>query len=42
MHVFGTFIPFKENSSGHFKDCHKMELLTNFDIILTLLLGDIK
>ena len=36
-HVLDDFItstPFEEKSSDHFKDLHKMELLTNFDISL--------
>ena len=43
-HVLDDFItstPFKEKSSGHFKDLHKMELLTNFDISLTSFLGGV-
>ena len=35
LHDFITSIPFEEKSSDHFKDLHKMELLTNFDINLT-------
>ena len=35
LHDFITSIPFEEKFSHHFKDLHKMELLTNFDINLT-------
>ena len=35
LHDFITSTPFDEKSSYHFKDLHKMELLTNFDISLT-------
>ena len=35
FHYFITSTPFEEKSSYHFKDLHKMELLTNFDISLT-------
>ena len=38
---FITSTPFVEKSSDHFKDLHKMELLTNFDISLTLFLGGV-
>ena len=38
---FITSTPFEEKSSDHFKDLHKMELLTNFDISLTSFLGGI-
>ena len=39
LHDFITCTPFEEKSSDHFKDLHKMELLTNFDISLTSFLG---
>ena len=39
LHDFITSTPFEEKSSDHFKDLHKMELLTNFDISLTSFLG---
>ena len=32
LHDFITSTPFKEKSSHHFKDLHKMELLTNFSL----------
>ena len=32
--IFRTTTPFKEKSSDHFKDVHKLELLTNFDFNL--------
>ena len=35
LHDFITSTPFEEKSSDHFKDLHKMELLTDFDISLT-------
>ena len=35
LHDFITSTPFEEKSSDHFKDLHKMEQLTNFDISLT-------
>ena len=35
LHDFRTSTPFEQKSSDHFKDLHKMELLTNFDISLT-------
>ena len=34
LHDFVTSTRFKKKSSDHFKDLHKMELLTNFDISL--------
>ena len=40
LHDF-TSTPFEEKSSDHFKDLHKMELLTNFDISLTSFLGGV-
>ena len=41
VHDFITSTPFEEKSSDHFKDLHKMELLTNFDISLTSFLGGV-
>ena len=41
LHHFRTSASFKEKSSDHFKDLHKMELLTNFDINLTTFLGGV-
>ena len=41
FHDFITSIPFEEKSVDQFKDLHKMELLTNFDISLTLFLGGV-
>ena len=41
LHDFITCTPFEEKSSDHFKDIHKMELLTNFDINLTSFLGEV-
>ena len=41
LHYFRTSIPFKEKFSDHFKDFHKMELLTNFDVNLTSFLGGV-
>ena len=41
-HIFQVFrisTPLKEKSSGHFKDVHKLKLLTNFDVVLTSFLG---
>ena len=41
-HVLRDFITctfFEEKSSDHFKDLHRMKLLTNFDISLTSFLG---
>ena len=32
FHDFRTFTPFMEKSSDHFKDLHKLKLLTNFDV----------
>ena len=39
LHDFGASTPFKEKSSDHFKDVHKLKLLTNFDVNLTSFLG---
>ena len=41
LHDFITSTHFEEKSSDHFKDLHKMELLTNFDINLTSCLGGV-
>ena len=41
VHDFITYTPFEEKSSDHFKDLHKMELLTNFYISLTSFLGGV-
>ena len=41
LHDFITSTPFKEKSSGHFKDLNEMELLTNFDISLTSFIGGV-
>ena len=41
LHDFLTSTPFLEKSSDHFKGLHKMDLLTNFDISLTLFLGGV-
>ena len=41
LHHFRTSTPFKEKSSDHFKDLHKIELLTNFDVSLTSFLGEV-
>ena len=41
LHDFITSTSVEEISSDHFKDLHKMELLTNFDISLTSFLGGV-
>ena len=41
LYHFRTSTPFKEKSSDNFKDLHKMELLTNFDVNLTSFLGGV-
>ena len=41
LHDFITSTPFEEKSSDHFKDLHKMEHLTNFDISLMSFLGEV-
>ena len=41
LHDFITSTSFEENSSDHFKDRHKMEFLTNFDISLTSFPGGV-
>ena len=35
LHDFKTSTPFKQNSSHHFKDFHKLKYLKNFDVNLT-------
>ena len=35
LHDFRTSTPYMEKSSDHFKDLHKLKLLTNLDINLT-------
>ena len=42
LNDFRTSTPFKEKSSDHFKDLHKMELLTNFYVNLTSFLGGVR
>ena len=39
MSDFGTSNLFKEKFSDHFKDLHKLKILTNFDVNLTTFLG---
>ena len=39
LHDFITSTHFDERPSDRFKDLHKLELLTNFDISLTSFLG---
>ena len=34
LHEFRTLTPFKEKSSDHFKDLHKLKFLTNSDVNL--------
>ena len=41
LHDFITSTSFEEKSSDQFKDSHKMDLLTNFDISLTSFLGGV-
>ena len=41
LHDFITSTSFEEKSSDHFKDLHKMGLLTNFDISLTSFLAGV-
>ena len=40
-YCFRTSTPFRKKHSDHFKDLHKLTLLTHFDIILTSFLGGI-
>ena len=35
LHNYETSAPFKEKSSDHFKDLHKLRFLTYFDVNLT-------
>ena len=39
LHDFRTSASFKEESSDHFKDLHKLKPLTNSDFNLTSFLG---
>ena len=39
LHDFRTSTPFWEKSSDHFKNLHKLKLMTNFDFNLTSFLG---
>ena len=39
LHDFRIPIPFKEKSSDHFKDLHKLKRLKYFDVHLTSFLG---
>ena len=39
LHDFRISTSCKEKSSDHFKDLHRLKLLTNFDINLTSFLG---
>ena len=41
LHVFRTSNSFKEKRSDHFKDLHKLKLLINFDVNLTLFPGGV-
>ena len=41
LHDFITSAPFKEKFSDPFKDLHKLELVTNFDVNLISFLGGI-
>ena len=41
LHHFRTSTAFKEKSSDHLKDLHKMELSTNIDGNLTSFLGGV-
>ena len=41
LHDFIASTPCEEKSSDHFKDLHKTELLTNFDISLASFLGGV-
>ena len=40
-HDFRTSTPFKEKSSDHFKDLHKLKLVTNFEANLTKFQGGV-
>ena len=41
LHHFRTSTPFKEKSSDHFKDLHRLKLLTNLDVNLILFRGGV-
>ena len=42
LQVFKTSIEFgKKKSSGHFKDIHKLQLLTSFDVYMTSFLKEV-
>ena len=41
LHYLRTSTPFKEKPFDHFKEVHKMEHLTNFDVNLTSFLGGV-
>ena len=41
LHDFRTSTPFKDNSSEHVKDLHKLTLLTNFYVNLTSFLVEV-
>ena len=41
LHVFKTFIAFKEKSSDHFKDIYKLKFLTSSDVNMTSILGGV-
>ena len=41
MRDFRASTPFKEKSSDHFKDLHRLKLLTNFEVSLTSSLGGV-
>ena len=41
LHVFRASTTFKKKSSDHFKDLHKLKLLTNFDVNITSFLGGV-
>ena len=41
LHDCRTSAPFEEKSFDHFKDLHKVELLTNFDVNLTSFPGGV-
>ena len=42
FHDFRTPTPFKEKPSDHFKYLHKLKLLTDFDVNLTSLPGELE
>ena len=39
LHDFRTSTPFKEKSADHFKDLHKLKLVTDFDVNQMSFLG---